>query len=360
MRIALVSKDQFGYHTDMFMYAKYLSKNHDVQFICLDKGLDRYSLRQVNVHYSSSESKLKRWQSLLTSTWNRRSSADVFFVKYFPGCSVLLLFMKKSKIIMDIRTLSVEKKVWKRRLADLLLNLEACFFSNITIVSPQLAKKVWVKHLQIVSLGAEVKRLAKDLVRIHAMSKVNLLYVGTLHNRSIEDLIHGLALFSSRNNRNPYLLKIVGSGYSNEEKSLSELAERLGLSSRVTLTGRLKDSALQDAFDDADVGVVHVPNTPYFANQPSTKLYEYWSNGLPVLGSDYPMNRAEITDGTGLIYADSPEGFASALERLMDRRLSLSGEEINLKAFASEWKNIVKLELLPALMLASGLENQAE
>jgi hypothetical protein len=44
----------------------------------------------------------------------------------------------------------------------------------------------------------------------------------------------------------------------------------------------------------------------------------------------------------------------------MDRRWSLSGEEINLTAFASEWKNIVKLELLPALMLASGLENQAE
>jgi len=360
LRIALVSKDQFGYHTDMFMYAKYLSKNHEIQFFCLDKGLDRYSLPQVNVHYSSSKSKLGRWQRLVTSTLNSRSNADVFFVKYFPGCSVLLLFVKKSKIIMDIRTLSVEEKVWKRRAADSLLNLEACFFSHITIVSPQLAEKIWVKDSQILSLGAEVKRQAKETVSIHELKKVNLLYVGTLHNRSIENLIRGFALFSSRHKRNPYLLKIVGSGYNNEEKLLSELAERMGLSARVIITGRLKDSALQAVFNDADVGVVQVPNTPYFVNQPSTKLYEYWCNGLPVLGSDYPMNRAEITDGAGLIYSDSPEGFALALEQLMDRRLSFSGVAINLKASASEWKNIVQLELLPVLQLASGLENQPD
>ena len=349
MRIALISVDQFGYHTDVFMYAKYLSKDNEIHVFCFDKGRDRYTLPGVEVHYSHESTRIMRWARLVQSVFASKHEIDIFFVKYFIGCSIFSLLLKRRKTIMDIRTLSVNTNPLKRKVEDAILNLEALAFGSLSVVSSQLAEVIWRRKINVINLGAEVKQRAKQDVGFYSRRSVRLLYVGTLHNRSIENLIQGMSLYEVKHKHNPFHLTVVGSGYKDEEQVLKRLVESLGLEKFVTLTGHLKGKTLESQFQRADVGVVQVPNTPYFKNQPSTKLFEYLAHGLPVLASDYPMNRLAVSAQVGIIYKDSPLGFAEGLEKLVDQATIFSAHEINFKATSSQWITIVELELLPIL-----------
>ena len=145
-------------------------------------------------------------------------------------------------------------------------------------------------------------------------------------------------------------MTIIGSGYRGEEEKIQSLISNLHLESRVKLLGYVSHERLGEYFEEADIGVVHVPNVNYFRAQPSTKLYEYWSHGLPVLASNYPMNELEVSEGTGSLYRDSAEGFCEALTRLVEEELYFEYTLISKKVSQNSWSNIVNSELVTILV----------
>ena len=349
MKINLLTKDQFGYHTDLYMYAKYLSREHDVKVFCLNQGHEKVTLGAVEVVYSFHKIKVLRLFRLLKTFAENGKGSDVALLKYFPGCSLATLFVTRSRLVLDIRTLSVSDHSLSRHLENAILRLEMLAFHRFNVVSKELAEKLKLKKYRIVGLGAEIARRANSDANFKRKTSIRMLYVGTLHNRAIETLILGLHQFTQARPANPYFLRIVGSGYRGEELKMRKLVESLNLTSKVTFGGYLRGEALEKEFREADLGIVQVPNKSYFEYQPSTKLYEYWAHGLPVLASNYPMNQSLVREGAGLIYEDTPDGFAKILFKLCDDDLNFEAMVINRLASQREWSRIVHHELMPAI-----------
>ena len=352
-RLILLTKDQFGYHTDFFMYAKYLAHKFDVEVICLDKGLSQFQVDGVTVNYIKSKGRLGRWLKLLLSILDKTESSIVL-VKYFPGCFLLRALRPKTPIILDVRTLSVDHIFLKRKIEDFILKAESIVFRYVTLVSKQLKVKMWGKldRYFVVRLGAEPTLESSGSVSFSCMDRIELLYVGTLHNRNIDQLVIGLHQFCSINPKNPYHLTVIGSGYRGEEAQIQNLISRLHLESRVTFMGYVGREHIGQHFANADIGIVHVPNVSYFEVQPSTKLYEYWSYGLPVLASEYSMNVLEVSEGTGYLYPASAQGFCEALGRILDKDLYFDRSLIAKKSSQNSWPKIVDSELIPVLSLS--------
>ncbi|NDC47958.1 MAG: glycosyltransferase [Micrococcales bacterium] len=347
--LMLLTRDQFGYHTDFRMYAKYVSTYLKVKVVCLDKNLEKITLPAVDIQYVTGRNRVSRWWNLIREARKKSQKHDTVLVKYFMGCSVIAIFLPRKNLVLDIRTFSVDISGAKRFLSDTLLKLEALAFKRINIVSDELARKLILSKPRVVSLGTEIVRRAQQDMEFRNSNQVILLYVGTFHNRNLEDLIIGLSLFQSQHPHNPFILRLVGNGYQNELEELQRLVENLGLSNRVSFLGYLSGPKLDSEFQNSDVGLVHIPKKPYFSCQPSTKLFEYWGRGLPVLATDYQMTKNIVTHGAGILYDPSPEGFVSALEELISPGRKFLASEINVSASNAEWSRIIRSQFLPSI-----------
>ena len=93
----------------------------------------------------------------------------------------------------------------------------------------------------------------------------------------------------------------------------------------VTFTGAVSHDLMPACLAAADIGVApfdvsaHAPLALDFYWSP-LKIFEYMATGLPVVAPDIPRLRRIVANGKqGLLYdAATPEGLASALERLAD------------------------------------------
>ncbi len=349
--LAIVCREQFGYHTDLWQYATHLSKDMEVKVFCIDAGLEKLAVPSVNVTYVKprKQGRLFDLFSLLMTVIRNKREIDVLFLKYFLGSSLFLFFFPRKQVIFDVRTFSVDHSAFKRAVLDLLLRLEVRLGKNITAVSSSLAKRLWNKNVTVVGLGCDYPRNNFQARKIEGKQIIQLLYVGTLHNRDIATLIHGLQKVRENLGFLPFQLKIAGSGYGTEEAELETMAIALGVSASVELLGYQRGEALVELFLSSDLGVVQVPDTPYYASQPSTKLFEYWSYGLPVVASDYPMNREFVTPGTGLLYAANSSGFANALMKIHTMGFDFDFHQISDKARLYSWNSIIRRQLLPAI-----------
>jgi len=92
-----------------------------------------------------------------------------------------------------------------------------------------------------------------------------------------------------------------------------------------------------------------VPNVARYKFQPSTKLFEYWSWGLPIIGSSYFMNEKYFEEGLGILYPDSEAGIEFALDQILNGLSLRSRDEIVLHSRQFSWANIVENILEPLL-----------
>ena len=53
-KILFLYYTQFGYHTDLFMYGKYLDKTkYEIQYFCFDQKLPKIEIENIRVHYQT-------------------------------------------------------------------------------------------------------------------------------------------------------------------------------------------------------------------------------------------------------------------------------------------------------------------
>ena len=180
---------------DTLYYCNYLHNKFDITYICWDFGDNKIETEAVKVIYiSRSGGVFRRTFRYLLTTMKillKTNKSAVIFVKYFKGvCSILRILNFNRKMILDIRTCSVFKGGAKRAFFDQLIRIESIFYSNITVASDGLKKKLGLNDkAKVLPIGSIVIcDKTKD------SKSLNFLYVES-KNFVMEELSKGSVLY---------------------------------------------------------------------------------------------------------------------------------------------------------------------
>ncbi len=123
-------------------------------------------------------------------------------------------------------------------------------------------------------------------------SSHRLVYVGDIRkSRGIEEMLQIVSITPGIS------LDLIGP--CNDPTNLTLMIERLGIGSRVKCYGRLPYEESWELASGAIAGLCFLHPTPAFADVIPTKIWEYWSIGIPVLASDLPRQAELIRNTNG-------------------------------------------------------------
>lgn len=124
--------------------------------------------------------------------------------------------------------------------------------------------------------------------------------------------------------RGQWRLVLIGTGPAQEE--LEELAERLGLGSRVSWLGGLPTERIPELWSQLDCLALPSRGTPYWVEPVARVVMEAMANSVPVVGSDTGAIPEVIGEAGIVVPPDDADAVGLALERLQhlpDERLQL-------------------------------------
>ncbi|MCA0151874.1 glycosyltransferase family protein [Winogradskyella vincentii] len=340
--VLIVSKRQYGYHTDSYELAKFLAREFDVHYFCFDAYQERIEGNGVNVIYVSSKGHylIKALRFIRYAIKEVKKDYSFRFMVYFSFCSLVRLFSRK-RVVLDIRTGSIQESKIQRKVDNWFRGFESIFFNRVTIISKGLREKlnIPVKKTYILPLGANsISKVIKKF------DYPRLFYIGTFYNRNIQDTIIGLSIFLKKFNhlKIDVSYDIVGSGSGSEILELKKLVKRLNLEKNVVLHGRLNHNQARQFFDVCNVGISYVPLTTYFNHQPPTKTFEYILSGIACLATKTHENERLIGKINGILHEDSPEGFALGLEEIYSSFANYDSKVIANSLPEYNWESIFK------------------
>jgi glycosyltransferase involved in cell wall biosynthesis len=130
-----------------------------------------------------------------------------------------------------------------------------------------------------------------------ASVKADLVYVGGMSDRTgIFVLLDALALLAKQGVKPSVRL----AGYTDGEagqRAIRARIDRQGLTAQVELRGTLPYEEVPAWIHSGRIGLVPLQPLPKFMKNISTKTFEYWACGLPVIASDLPPIRPFLRDG---------------------------------------------------------------
>jgi glycosyltransferase involved in cell wall biosynthesis len=348
-KLIIITQNQFGYHTDLYYYCKYLKDIFGIVYICWDYGLPKIEMDGVRLVYVSRRGNiLVRTMRFLRQTLLQiKDRQAIVFTKYFKGVSLALRLLRPNHLfVLDIRTGSVHKNSLVRRLHDTRLKFETRFFKHVTVISKSLAEKLGIAHkVHILPLGADVISSTNK-----SFESLHLLYVGTLFNRNLDVTINGFKKFYDEfKDQIPISYTIIGGGLNNEEQALKDLVSQNGLFDVVKITGRIPHTKLGSFFDQCNIGVSYVPMVDYYDCQPVTKTFEYLLSGMPVIATNTSENKIVITLENGVLVGDTAEDFYSGLQAIFEKRHMFDSAEIRRRGMGYAWESIVRKNMKPYL-----------
>ena len=169
-------------------------------------------------------------------------------------------------------------------------------------------------------------------------ARIVLGYVGVIADQDgVDNLVEMMRCLVQDHGRSDVRAVVVGDGPARQ--SVSDLADRLGLSDAVTFTGYLSGDPLMAALSTFDIEIIPDPVNPYNDKISMNKVFEYSALGVPSIA--YPLSETQRLLGSTARYADdaTPGGLARACLALIDddaMRLSCGREA---KALADEQFN---------------------
>ena len=338
----IICPSQFGYLVDTYEYCKNLKSKYHINYICLDHKKTKMEMDGVEVTYISVPNiYFLKWFFFSKKASNLLDNKGIVFIKYFRLCSLIKFFSKKKIVfVLDIRTGSISPSRLSRFIFNKTMALESVFFEKITIISESLAQLLKIKKYTILPLGTPSSSSS-----IKNFNQINLLYIGTLSNRSIEDTIIGLKKFiesQEKTKADKISYNIIGDGYGDELDTLRFTVNRLNLNNIVKIHGRIPYDQLTPYYEQANIGISYIPITPYYDVQPVTKTFEYIANGMPVIGTKTKEQAKVINSKNGILCEDTPESFAIALEELCSRIHLYSSSKIINNTNTLSWTDVSK------------------
>ena len=347
IKVLISITSQFGYHTDTYMYCKYLDKaKYEVHYVGFDGGYPRRELEDVQVHYISvKKNKLVRYWNYLTTINKliRQEKFELLFLVDCQGSLMIRLCNLGRKTIMDIRTGFLQNSNMKRKISNSFIWFTSLFFKNLSIISLSLQQKLHIPATKttIIPLGAETNDIAAK-----KFDDLRLFYIGDLSDRRIDETVTGLAEFIQKHDKKIKITyDIVGFGGDDKINLLKKTIRDNNLENIVTFHGRKNHDEVRSLFEKCNIGVVYVPVTDWFNCQPSTKLYECLLAGMAVIATDTLENRLELNKNCGVLIEDSPQAFAEGLKQIVNNLNSYNSNTIRLQYEKSTWNNIVNNQL---------------
>lgn len=349
-KLLIVYPNQFGYHTDSYIYCKYLYKQYDISYVCIDQGFERLVLPGVEVVYMPyNSSKIKRLYNFLKLAIKKSKELrnPTCLVIQFKFSGILPLFLSSQLTILDYRTGDLNNSKVKRTFNNWVMRVDSFFYQRVSVISAGLRDVLHLnKNAQILPLGAdEISAQSKDY------SCLSLLYVGAIHHRNIYQTVEGLGLFLQRfpSYKNELTYDIIGFGNQKDIQQLIDCIVKFKLHENVTFHGRKPYNELYPYFDKCTIGISYIPITDYYQHQPATKTFEYALSGLYTIATATLENQKVIGLENGVLCQDTPEGFAQAMEYIVENRHTFNEREIRNSLKEYHWKNIVETKLMPLL-----------
>ena len=157
----------------------------------------------------------------------------------------------------------------------------------------------------------------------------HLLYIGSLHKwKGVQTLLEAMPYTSSGH------LHIAG-GKQSEIETLKLVAQRLGISSRVTFIGYIAPKNRFQIIAKSDICLLPLSSMSIASKYTSPlKLFEYMAMGKPIISADLPSIREVITHKQNgfLVEPESPVKLGDAINQLIsDKALQKSLGENALK-----------------------------
>lgn len=344
--LLIITKRQFGHHTNYYKYCNLLKEDYRITFICFDTGFEKKSMANITIKYVpwKGPKAIRGIRFLITSILTIARFKGLIYVNYFEKSHLLKKVFTQKKMILDVRTLAISKNEVLRKKQDEELLNTCLYYDHITPISDGVQKKLNLtdKNSTVLPLGADAISMTNK-----SFDNLRLLYVGTLNGRNIDQTIIGLAAFIKKQPDINITYDIIGDG--NELKSLKELVNNLNLTKLIKIHGRIAHFKLQPFFDNSTVGISYIPMTDYYDFQPPTKTFEYIMSGLPCIATKTSENIKVITTENGVLCDDNPESFTNALEKMTLTKSNFNSKLIRESLVDYSWENIVKNTLKPIL-----------
>lgn len=338
-------QNQFGYHTDLNNYCKYLKDKFNIIFLSVDEGLEKLTIDNVeNIYISNKFKKIKLIYEFYKNIKkiNKDRTPKYIFVKYFKGCSLIpATGINLKGCILDIRTGSVYQDNIKRRIENLIIKIESKFFINITVISKEIADLLGLKKAKEIPLGGKVFN-GISLNEKLDYKRLDLIYVGTLSGRKIEDTVEAFNVLSNKYKGKSLSYTIITNSESEDEKNKIMKLINENKYNNIRFIGRIQNEKLGEYLKECNVGISYIPITDYYTYQPPTKTYEYLFNGLFTIATNTIANKKIINSYNGILIDDSVESFTNNLDDLYcnKERLNIKRSEIHNTVKENSWENI--------------------
>jgi len=317
-----------------------------IAYVGFDLGRPKLRLDAVKVQYVAYKGRRLRRYLMLVAAFAREISKcqGVIFIVYFPGCSLLRCLAPRARMVLDIRTGSVNQNPLVRRWGDWLTRWESRLFESISVISQSLADRLHLPFdkTHVLPLGAERMR-----VEAKRFDRLDLLYVGALNDRRIEDTVLGFERFLQDYGARIALTYTIVGGHNGQLERLRRMVHLRGLDDVISLPGYVHKTRLQDTFDRCNVGISYVPICDIYDCQPVTKTFEYIFAGMPVIATATAENKKVVNRCNGVLIQDTPDSFYGGLKKVYARRHEFDSDKVRHCCPDASWDRIVNLNFVP-------------
>ena len=365
MKILLVTTNQFGYLVDYHRYYTYLKKKgHDVKFVCSDYKKERIEGNNPDVIYvprvKNKVNKHFRFMKTIVDA-ERQYKFDRIMIHVFPLVSLLSMFINKQKIFLDIRTLSIHRKQYKRSFFDFLIRFASRVYKNTSSITDVAAKQLGLRHYKLLPLGGayfgnQQNGTPENAIYNHIFENgyFIFIYVGTSFKRRVIECVQGFHAYMNKHPGTKARFIIIGTSSKNELTEINAYIEQHGLQNMVYTLGYIPQARLSYFFNHSHCGIAFIPLTMSYPLQPTTKTYEYLVNGIPVIATATLDNIQMVETSKvpcGVIIKDNPHEVEKAVEKILENKHLYKRDDIAREFNRFEWDNLFDIYLGDALML---------
>jgi glycosyltransferase involved in cell wall biosynthesis len=246
-----------------------------------------------------------------------------------------------------------------------LVKLSIGFLDKIFFISPMLAESystrfnipkaktaVWPVAVDLSVFRdrskTKVNRLRKEL---GVARRVGVLYHGAIaKSRGIIDLAEASEILNTESVN--VTLILLGDGAA--RKDIEEFVRQNHLEEIIQLRGPVNYSEVPDFIAACDVGIIPLPDEPWWRNQPALKLLEYLAMNKPVIVSDIPAHRWIVDNDRVALYlhGTNPHDIAEGIRAFLlsrDRFDTTEGRRIAERFSMEKTAETVDHELISAI-----------
>jgi len=277
------------------------------------------------------------------------NSNNVFLLKRLIKIKNIYNF----KLLLDIRSLPIERSYLKTRINNFLLkrNLEkaSVHFDGITYITDEMRRYCIKKYnlprhkSAVWGSGVDVDLFKPQNLKNN--NKFRIMYHGVISkNRGIQNVVKALEILKA------YDIEfiLVGSGKGISE--LKNLASKFKLENKVNFKAPVSYEEVPKWINCVDVGILPLPEWEGWSTSSPIKLFEYLACGKPVILTKIPAHFNILSGKDFIFWADtsSPECIAEAILKAFKNRIhfmNLGKQARNCAKLNYSWeKQLLKLE----------------